>query len=88
LKIDGGAVISAAVGSVGFLLGILSIPLMLDAAKTNNPGIADYVFGGCFVLLFVVVGGSFAWNGFSAMFRGISLDHEQEPEERRKREKE
>jgi hypothetical protein len=76
LKIDGGAVISAAAGSVGFLLGILSVPLMLDAAKTHDLGAADYVFGGCFVLLFVVIGGAFAWNGFSAIFRGIALDQE------------
>ncbi len=76
LKIDGGAIISAALGSVALLLGILSIPLMLDATKTTDPGMVDYVFGGCFVLLFVVIGGSFAWNGFSALFRGISLDQE------------
>ena len=92
LNIDGGAVISAAVGSVAFLLGILSIPLMLDAAKSADPGVEDYVFGGCFVLLFVVIGGSFAWNGFSALLRGISLDQEYAErevklEERQKRKK-
>jgi hypothetical protein len=92
LKIDGGAIISAALGSVALLLGILSIPLMLDAAKTTNPGMADYVFGGCFVLLFVVIGGSFAWNGFGALYHEISLDqeyaeHEQKLEEHQKRKK-
>ncbi|MBI5032232.1 MAG: hypothetical protein HZB51_17005 [Chloroflexi bacterium] len=69
LKIDGAAVISAVIGSAAFLLGILSIPLSLDATKTRTLGIEDYVFGSCFVLMFVVIGGSFAWNGFSAMCR-------------------
>ena len=92
LNIDGGAIISAAIGTTGFLLGILSIPLMLDVAKTANPGITDYAFGGCFVLIFAVIGGSFAWNGLRAIFRGVSLDQEyaereQKLEEREKRKK-
>ncbi len=74
LDIDGGAVISAALGSSAFLIGLFSIPLMLDRSQASNPGMEDYLFGGCFVLLFVVIGGSFAWNGFSAILRGISLD--------------
>ncbi len=76
LKIDGGAVVSAALGSTAFLIGLFSIPLMLDRSKTFDLGMTDYLFGGCFVLLFIVIGGSFAWNGFRAMLRGISLDKE------------
>lgn len=74
LKIDGAAMISATLGSSGFLLGILSIPLMLDATKTRTVGMEDYIFGSCFVLLFVVIGGAFAWNGFRSIFRGVPLD--------------
>jgi len=76
LNMDGGAIISAAMGTVALLLGILSIPLMLDAARASNPGLTDYIFGGCFVLMFVVIGGSFAWNGLRAIFRGVTLDDE------------
>lgn len=76
LNIDGSAIISAALGIVAFLLGILSIPLMLDAARATNPGLTDYIFGGCFVLMFVVIGGSFAWNGLRAIFRGVTLNDE------------
>lgn len=76
LNLDTSAIISAAMGTTGLLIGILSIPLMLDAAQTTNPGVADYVFAGCFVLMFVVIGGAFAWNGFGAIFRGITLDQE------------
>ncbi len=74
LDIDGGAVISAALGSTAFLIGLFSIPLMLDRSKEFNLGTEDYLFGGCFVLAFVGVGGSFAWNGIRAILRGISLD--------------
>ena len=93
IKIDGPAIISAVLGSTGFLLGILVIPLLLDWVKTGKPGIEDYIGGSCLVLLFVVIGGSFAWNGFSAIVRGISLDQEytereQKLEERRQRKKE
>ncbi len=92
LDIDGGAVISAALGSAAFLIGLFSIPLMLDRSEASNPGMQDYLFGGCFVLLFVVIGGAFAWNGFSAMLRALSLDQEyaereqrlQHPRERKK----
>lgn len=93
LKIDGGAIISAAVGSAGFLIGLFPIPLMLDRSKTFDLGMTDYLFGGCFALLFVVIGGSFAWSGFSAIMRGISLDQahaerEQKVKHSRERKKE
>ncbi len=93
VKMDGGAVISAALGSAGFLIGLLSIPLMLDRSKTSDLGMTDYLGGGCFVLLFVVIGGSFAWSGFSAIVRGISLDQAyaeraQKPKQPRQRKKE
>jgi hypothetical protein len=93
VKMDGGALISAALGSAGLVMGLLSIPLMLDRSKTFDLGVTDYLFGGCFVLLFVVIGGAFAWNGYSAMLRGISLDQEyaereQKVKHARKREKE
>ncbi len=74
VKVDGPAVISAALGSTAFLLGIFVIPLTLDAARTREFGLEDYVGGTCLVLMFLVIGGGFAWNGFSAMLRGISLD--------------
>lgn len=76
LKIDGGAVVSTALGSTAFLIGLFSIPLMLDGLKTSNAGLTDYLCGSIFVLLFVVIGGSFAWNGYNAMLSGISLDQE------------
>lgn len=76
LNIDGGAIISTALGTVAFLLGLLSIPLMLDAARGRALGTEDYAFSSCFVLMFVVIGGSFAWNGLRAIFRGVSLDDE------------
>ncbi len=84
--------ISATLGSVGFLLGILSIPLMLDVTKTRTVGMEDYIFGSCFVLLFVVIGGAFAWNGFRSIFRGVPLDElyaerEQKPSRRQNRKK-
>ncbi len=75
-KVDGPALISAVFGSFGLLLGILVIPLMLDAARTGNFGTSDYIFGSCFVLGWVVLGATFAWNGFTAIVRGISLDQE------------
>lgn len=74
LNVDGGAVISALMGSVALFLGILSAPLMLQAAKTGDPGTTDYAFGGCFVLMFVMIGPAFAWNGSSAIFLGATLD--------------
>ncbi len=74
LKVDGAAVLSAALGSTAFLLGIFVIPLTVDAASTRTFGLEDYVGGTCLVLMFVIIGGSFAWSGFSAMLRGISLD--------------
>ncbi len=83
VKIDGPALISAALGSAAFLLGVLAIPLMLDAARQAGAGLSDYVFGACFVLMFVVIGGSFAWNGLSAIVRGISLDQEYVERERK-----
>lgn len=82
---DGPAVISAGLGTGAFLIGLFSIPLMLNAAQGFNPATEDYIFGACFVLLFVVIGGSFAWKGFSAILRGISLDDEQLQHERRLR---
>jgi hypothetical protein len=73
-KVDGGATVSAAIGSAALLLGIFSVPLMLGAAKTNDLGTEDYLFGSCFVLMFVLVGGGFAWTGFSGIVRGLRPD--------------
>lgn len=75
MKIDPTAVISAALGSAALMIGLFAIPLMLDAYKESNPGVEDYIFSAIFVLLFVLIGGAFAWNGFSAILRGVSLDH-------------
>lgn len=74
LRIDGPAVLSAVVGSAALFIGLLVIPLMLGRAQEFELGITDYLFGAVFVLMFVLIGGAFAWNGFSAMLRGISLD--------------
>ncbi len=76
VKVDGGALVSAALGSTAFLIGLLSIPLMLDRAKAFDAGLTDYLCGSIFVLLFVVIGGAFAWNGYRAMLGGISLEQE------------
>lgn len=76
LHFDGSAVLSAVLGSGAVLVGILAVPLMLDALRTSSPQITDYVCGGGMVVMFIAIGGSFAWNGFSAMIRGITFDQE------------
>src|SRR5574340_744660 len=39
LRIDGGAVVSAALGSTALLIGLFSIPLMLDGLESSNVGL-------------------------------------------------
>ncbi len=79
---EGPAVVSAALGSAGFLIGLLSIPLMLDRAKEFDVGVTDYLFGGLFVLLFVLIGGAVAWNGISELLLSISFDRTHAERER------
>ncbi len=74
LEVYGPAIVSAALGSASLLIGLLSIPIMLDRAKEFSVGVTDYLFGGVFVLLFVVIGGAVAWNGFNVLLRGVTHD--------------
>ena len=76
LKLDIPAIISAVIGSAWCLLGILVIPLMLDAARAGKFKTEDYFFSAFFVLFSLFVGSVFARNGFAALLRGISLDQQ------------
>ncbi len=72
----GPALAPAALGSAAFLIGLLSVPLILDRSQEYDFGATDYIFGGCFALGFILIGGVFAWNGFRAIL-SVSLDQTQ-----------
>lgn len=62
-------------GGTALMLGLMLVPYLLRQAQTRSDLVlVDYLCGGFIPLIFILVGASFLWTGFSAIRKNLSFD--------------
>ncbi len=76
-RLNGSALIALFLGGAALIMGILLAPYMIHSAVQNEVGLADWIFGGIFLFMFVVIGGSIAWAGLMTLLRDSTQSQEE-----------
>lgn len=75
-RFDPKALMVTGIGLAAALLGVLAIPFMLGLGEGQDVGSMEFVMGGCWVLMFVVIGSGFALSGLNALLQGRTFDQQ------------
>lgn len=75
-KLDGGAMAATMLGSAGVVIGVALIPYMLTVARERRLELADWILGPLMLLMFIGIGGGFAWTGINALRHGRTFEEE------------
>ncbi len=61
-------------GGTALLFGLTLAPYLIKQAFKMKLGPADYIFGGCLLVLPLLVGFGFVWNGVTAILKNRTFD--------------
>lgn len=75
-KLDGAAMAATTLGSASVVIGVALIPFMLTAARERQLELADWIFAPLMLLMFLGIGGGFAWTGMSAILHSRTFEQE------------
>lgn len=75
-RFDPKAVGAVVIGTAAALLGVFAIPFFMEQLKGRDIGSMDYVFAGCWVFMFVVIGSGTALAGLRALVHERTFDEE------------
>lgn len=69
------SIASILMGGTALMLGLMLVPYLLQQTQTRSDlGLVDYLCGGFIPFIFILVGFSFVWTGFSAIRKNLSFD--------------
>lgn len=75
-RIDPKALMVTGIGVAAALLGVLAIPFLLEPGEGRDIGSMEYVMGGCWVFMFIVIGSGFALSGLNALLHERTFDQQ------------